>query len=536
MLLALIVAFLFINPVNAVVIPDIALNPSYDGYVTLTGAVYTRDTAAVTLRNKSDASPFKRLFVKFDLSSIPTGSTIISGTIYLRTAGTANGNVRLYPIANDPATATDANLYTDCGDGTYYLQLTGLAINTDYNRTLTAEMITDITAGISTDWWAFGSHDPGAGTETYFHSLESATPAYRPTLTLHYTYTGVTYTFTSHLEDGTTNYPETVTVSSSDGISTIVLAAPATYGFTVRPSVLSWDIAAGIYRRITPLASTGTIDLLTPEAAYSTFTINIRDYTGITQSEQTYLKTTRIVSGASQLVECVPITNTINGIPVTLAVNRMYDLTADTSTTDYTYAFYATTSTPSPVVLLDTLTFSEVFQYNSRFIHAEATRPTYTSLHVDYDDDLLDTTLVQIRILNPAGALVQSHNETADSFAWTSAPVTSGIQYQVLLWITHGDLGNLIYSKTFSGLFSYADPPDLAGLGTFGAVDMSQVFGSVIIVIFAGLFGARNAVAGAILTCMLTALLTLIGWVSINSGVIVLALMTAVVFGLGRGT
>jgi len=535
-LLTLIVAFLCVIPVNAVVVPDAVLFPSYDGFVTLTGAVYSRDTAAVLLRIKSDASPWKRTFIKFDLTAIPDGSTIFSGSIYFRTTATVGGNMRLYKIANEPSAATDANLYTDCGDGTiYYSSITPVA-NTDYTKVLTVDMIADITAGLIPNWWAYGIADVGGGTETQLHSSETATPAYKPSLTLHYSYAGVTYTFTSHLEDGSTNYPETVTVSSSDGVSVIVLTAPETYGFTVRPTTLSWDIAAGVYRRITPLASTGTIDLLTPEGTYSTFTVNIRDYTGITQAEQTYLETYRIVSGVQSLVECVPITNTINGIPVTLAVNRMYDLTADTSTTDYTYAFYATTSTPSPIVMLDTLTFSEVFQYNTRYIHVEATRPTYTSLHVDYDDDLADTTLVQIRVLNPAGALIQSHNETADTFAWTSAPVTSGIQYRVLIWITHGDLGNLIYSKTFSGLFTYADPPDLTGLGTFGTIDMSQVFGSVIIVIFAGLFSARNAVAGAILTCMLSALLVLVGWVSISSGVIVLALSVAVFYGLGRGT
>jgi hypothetical protein len=343
------------------------------------------------------------------------------------------------------------------------------------------------------------------------------------------------YALSSKYEDGTNLAINATVLDTSGASSTINIPSGAnvTYYFTDRPTYFTWNITASYYRRIYVTADTGSFVLTIPEATFAVFTPLIRDFAYATNSGA-YLESYRSVGGANTLIERVPLTNLINGIPLILTINRVYTLLVNTPTVDFSFSFYSTTATASPVLVLTPPSYSDVLQFNTRYIHANLTRPTTTTIKLEYLDDLANTTITVFNIRTRAGALVATWNTTSDNFSHTHAGLTNTTDYIAEALITHGEYGNLTYRRVFAGAVAPITPPDLTGLGTFGAIDMTQVLGAGIIVISAAMFGAINVGGGLIVTALVAATLDYYGWITIDAGVIVLVIAVALFYIWGR--
>lgn len=368
-----------------------------------------------------------------------------------------------------------------------------------------------------------------------FVTEEGAT---KPTLTVTYSYMGVYYTFTSTYEDDT-DVDITGTVLDSDGTAstiTIPSGEAVTYAFTERPLYVTWNVSTTYYRRIYVTADTGNFTLTIPESTFAVFTPYIRDFTGVVSAGTAYFETYRTIGGTSTLIERVPLITLVNGIPATLTINRVYTLEVNTDTTDYSWSFYSTTASPSPILILDTLQFDEVLQFNTRYIHIAADRPTWTSLRFNYTDDLSHTQNVTMNFIyrNSTTAFTHTINAT-NSFSYTWAGADADTEYTAQALIIHSDFGNLTYARTFlANSTVVATPPSLAGLGTFGGLAMNQAFGAVIILAVAGLFSAKNATGGVVVCALVAAVLGYLQWITINTGVIILVIFIAIAFEVGR--
>lgn len=532
------------QPVNATVIPNYTSNnPDEDGYIHYDGVTYTRNTALADPYCAADplSATWDRGYIQFPTTSIPDNATILSVTLAITISQVnAPANWDFNPIITKPSTAADADLYADIADGASYFSDyvvvgTDQAMTYNLGNTTTDAACVDLQSHLATNWFAVGiiSLDSPV-TWSWFHAEESATP---PVLTVRYSYMGFTYDFNAKYEDNT-DINLNVTALDADGVAStfnIPSGTTVSYGFTERPSYFTWNVTASYYRRIYIISDTGDFTFTVPESSFGVFTPIIRDFTHATSGGGAYFTTNRTIGGVNTLIERVPIVTLVNGIPCTLTVNRIYTLGVDTAVTDYSWSFYSTTAMPSPILLIDVLRFDEVLQFNTRYIHITADRPTSTSVRFNYTDDLLHTQNVTMNFKLRNGTTVFTHTINAtNSFSYTWGAATNTTEYTAEALIIHSDFGNLTYTRSFLGVTTYSTPPSLTGLGSFGGIDMSQVMGAIIILGIAGLFSAKNATGGLLVCALVAAILSYIHWFTISTGVIIFVIFIAIAFEMGR--
>lgn len=510
----------------------------YDGQIQWTGAAYVRGTTATKIQVNSNGGTGHKGFVRFNTASIPNNATIIDVKfMYRQDTGAGGTSFGVYAMANEPSAATDANLWTDCSDGTLYASSIGAPIaGTWYTLDLGANGVTDVTASLATDWFAVGLANTATATTEKIMSVDSA--GSEPRLIIEYHYKNIFYTFSEALNENNVALGQTtVTVIDSGGASEAVTVPVGgiTIGFDELPSYISWNITASVYRRIYMISSTGTVNHFYPEAASSIYTPQIRDYTSTIQAGGCYLESYRTIGGTNQLVERALVTSTVNGVPLSLVNNRNYVLTINTPVTDYSFTFYTTTSTPSPILTMDTVNYTDVMQFNSRFIHVQASRPVFGSIQWDYDDDKGATTSVTVVAYYRNGTQAYNFTSVASSFTHTWAAANSTTDYIAKAIIVHSTLGNMTYSIPLDGEWTPPTAPTLSGLGTLGGVDMNQALGALMLLVVGGLVSAKSNIAGAFAVVLSALVLSYVGWMSISLGVIVLALVTVILFAIRGG-
>ncbi len=125
-------------------------------------AIYSGKTSATTksagdLDSIGDAS--FRGFLKFDLSSLPAYAVITAATLeyYNYGGGGSGANNTIFPLSNDPVTASAAALYADCGDvapgtGNLASLIWNQAVPTLYSTTITSAGVSFLNSRAGT--WA----------------------------------------------------------------------------------------------------------------------------------------------------------------------------------------------------------------------------------------------------------------------------------------------------------------------------------------------------------------------------------------------
>lgn len=110
------------------------------------------------------SSSYKPGYIQFDTSSIPDGATITSVTLKVYAwAVWSDQNIVIRAMANKPSTASDADLYTDCNDGTTYATINSISEvdYTLYEQDLGANAVTDLQNLLPSDWFAVGMRNTG---------------------------------------------------------------------------------------------------------------------------------------------------------------------------------------------------------------------------------------------------------------------------------------------------------------------------------------------------------------------------------------
>jgi hypothetical protein len=136
-------------------------------------------------------SPSEAGWMKFDVSSIPVGSTIISVELY---GYIYNNNIPYWsvtPVTLDPVTANASVLYPDIvaeANSGYYLfrnETTSFTNNQWYSFMLEGNVNTNLSAALSQGWFAMGfaeRHTSG----TYQIRFNGCTSSYKPYLVINY--------------------------------------------------------------------------------------------------------------------------------------------------------------------------------------------------------------------------------------------------------------------------------------------------------------------------------------------------------------
>lgn len=230
-------------------------SPTQDGWVQTTngaigtscpGSPYSRGTTDQSIRAYKGASSSTdiciRGYIQWDTTSISDSATISSTVVKfeVRNVGSAV-NCDWTPIGAKPSTATDANLWTDIGDGTAYISNDATCTTTGTNKSLTlgSSANTDLTNLLSANWFAVGykfnsETRDGTGRNAYLAASEASAPTPAPTLEVTYT-VPVTQPITCTMDNSGTQ--QTLTLSGGSPSPSTVACDGASHNITVNPSV-----------------------------------------------------------------------------------------------------------------------------------------------------------------------------------------------------------------------------------------------------------------------------------------------------------
>jgi hypothetical protein len=232
------------------VIADPTLSADTSWYTgTMGGTSYTKWNSDLDVGCWGGPCPasveYRRGWARFNTSAVMDGSTVsaLSFTSYNYGAPAITQVVYLYPITNDPLTATGATLYNDLGDGTIYGSYTVPAASTG-SRTSTfgSSGYTGLANSLTNNWFAIG-FTPNPNTDQNLTRWYQYGNASRPYITFTYA------------------QPSSRTVQTQNGASLLWVAPGTSVTLTTTGNVGSGGPTCIVYWYTGSLYSSLTTDL-----------------------------------------------------------------------------------------------------------------------------------------------------------------------------------------------------------------------------------------------------------------------------------
>ena len=298
LLLFLAVNLAYIMPVKATTTKTFTFNVIEDAYV----HQYDPDTNYGTATNLDVASytgGAERTFLKFRLNHTLFAATVKSAILKLYCYQTPN--------QTDSATQIVAQTVTDSWSET----------NITWNNQPSVSDVNVSVAEPSSEGWysinittifkwnetvsfrlRYNNETEDSYSRFYSKEYGSNTPILEVTIEYEtvWTLSGVYY------ENGLFYGSENVTVNFESATSkTITVNGTETFYLPAEPLYFSWDAGSGYYRQLYPRSNTTTY-IFIPEATFSHYTVQIRDYAGVVD-DNTYLEVYRMINNTLHLVE-----------------------------------------------------------------------------------------------------------------------------------------------------------------------------------------------------------------------------------------
>ena len=261
------------------------------------------------------------------------------------------------------------------------------------------------------------------------------------------------------------------------------------------------------------------------------YVINFLDYTGVLLSYP-FVTVQAYVNGSLFTVEKRKVDEQ-NSIGANLIIGEKYQLIIGNEDYNFVYGdLFMTASTGVQLILRGVnfpketlLMFKNVVLYGLRDFSS-------SSISFYYADALNATTSVNVVFTDSLGTVAYNQTFTADyvNLNWTS-PVNS-TSYQLDVAVVHEEYGDFTWSQYFQN--EAGDGPamfDFSFLGTW-SINMTYLFPAILILFAAACFSALNAYVGAVLSVIVAAILTWIGWIPIPVGFLVAAFAFAILMAL----
>lgn len=312
------------------------------------------------------------------------------------------------------------------------------------------------------------------------------------------------------LENGTRDGAVTVTAHYLSDSEEREVDGEIEIGYDEKPIQFTWSLEGGGSRRIYTYEGTYDIYIFTPDDTYSSYSFNIRDYTGSIGSGDTFLEALRVVNGTERVIERVLIWDTVNSVPLTLTIGQIYVLQVrlpDDST--YRFGYFTPGSDPTPTLTIRGIDFGDQAHYVGKDVSIDLTRPNYTHIQVEYQDDLAQTTSVFVEICYLNTTQVWNDTSTADivQFNWYNAD--SETDYLVNLIAEHE-----FYEMVTSSAWLEGEKPGLVAMPDLSVLGTGFRYGlSILILLF--IFSSGSTETRGIITSGTVAmayLLRYIGW------------------------
>lgn len=300
------------------------------------------------------------------------------------------------------------------------------------------------------------------------------------------------------------------------------------------PESFTWPVSTDI-RRIVVATDDTEYTLFTPEDTYEIYGFEIRDYTGTIGAGDTWLESYRMVNNTEYMIERQQIQDTVNEVPLLLVVYRVYIIQALLSDgTANRFGYFIPGVDTTPTLSIRNPSFSRQTQLTYRYVAVEATRPTDTSFIVDYEDDLDQTTLVELIIKYRNGTTAYSDSSGANpvQFNWNAAD--NETDYIVDVNVTHQFFGTLKYSKAFGGATNFNSTPSMGFLGTWGGASATNILPAISMFVISGAFSVASVPLGAFSLVIMAAVFNHFEFMSIDYTLLSTAMGLAILIAIGH--
>lgn len=315
-----------------------------------------------------------------------------------------------------------------------------------------------------------------------------------------------------YYENGTSYGNVNITSNTITDTEIVEVTGEIIYGSSSEVLFFSWSLSGGGTRRVYTPFQTESFNVFFPEDTYATYDFDVRDYTGKHLLGNRYLEAYRSVNTTLELIERMQIL-TGNSVPLSLVVGKTYVLRflwGDQTRT--TWGYFVPGVDPTPTLIVRGVDFTSQAYTASSFINVEATRPSSTTITVDYSDSRERTTNVSISIRVRNGAVVNTYSSTEDSFTYNWAGAGASTGYIVAVTGEHQDLSEWGYTKILDQDETFPDPPDLTGIFTFGGFDATTIiaFGLTLTALLTASYSYREQ--GLLFAMAVASFMSYIGW------------------------
>lgn len=397
--------------------------------------------------------------------------------------------IKVYAMANQPSSASDATLYADCGDGTNYATLpAGDETPTWYTIDLGEDAASDLAtaADANQTWFALGL-TCGAGDSARIESSESSDD---PTLIIYYYESGdAEYVFSGHFYENGTDAGAIDVTASFPTISSqeFEVDGSTTMHFEEHPTLFMFTV--GSYtRNIYGIGEDENFTLLTPYDTYAIYEFTIKDYIGKIGEGDSYLETYTTVNGTETLVERMIINDAVYTAPVTLQTGQVYHLKILWEDgTRYTWGYWVAGSDTTPTIAVRDPQFSDQIQATYKYLRVSTSRDN-TTITVDYEDTLGETDNVSISIALRNGTVSHTDSSTDSDhvFNWNGA--NSTLDYKVTIFIQHQTFNNKTVVQYADAEADFDTFIDEEVLGSYGLLNTGNLIAFSIVAFFFGAF------------------------------------------------
>ena len=468
-----------------------------------------------------------RTYLKFNLPVHPT--QIINATLkmYVRDAS-ASGRTYVISLVtedwseseitwnNQPATGTEKTVDAPSATGWWQTDITDIVI---YSQTSTVSIAIKDSA-----------EDSATAYYTEFYSSESENP---PQLIISYRAYG--YLINGpYYENGTlASSIQALVVLENGSSEEFTLTEPATHvAYDSKPIFFVWMPSGGGERYWYVRQDYGNITCYIPYDNYQLYSFTIKDYAGVL-SDNTFLEARSYVSGSRQTIERKVANGKTSSVQLLLQIGRSYEIYLVGSDFEYSFGLFLANGT-GMTLTVGAIEFSPRVKLTYRYVRVEASRPDATTIIVNYEDTLQNTTITHLYIKLRNGTQVYYANSTANKvqYQWTEANNTT--DYFIELQIVHGELGTFWYKQALPAFPKQTLPFDLSGLGNW-LIPGTQIFPICLILIVAAVFSSLNSGAGAVITCLFAGIIWYIGWLNATGLIIAVALGLSILYAFGRG-
>jgi hypothetical protein len=265
---------------------------------------------------------------------------------------------------------------------------------------------------------------------------------------------------------------------------------------------------------------------------------NIFNYQSLDLSEGAYLTVKSLMGDNLALdypVEKRPI-DALGDVITELPLYTLYTITVESASDGSTYVFgnINTVSTSITLTIPPTAFPAQTLELY-QYVHAYATRTFATpngTIIINYGDITNKTNSVIVTITNASDGTVaftrMFYGPEYQTFSYSWADAYNTTSYQVEVAVDHQSFGDFSHKQYLLG--EYTKPTDPFSLDFLGTINISTAWfiPALLIIFVAGCFSELTSEAAAILTTIVAVILAAMGWISISSSALVVALALSI--------